>query len=508
MVTCLESSICSYHGGSEIHDIDNLKLDMSVTTNAFGLVDGYYESMTKDKFEYLATHYPPTPSNTDVVLQNAYADFVQTKELVPIFGNGATELIDTIIRTIPPGNWKTNNVMTQYQEYNNACIKTNRKQLEYDDSTAILSIIINPNNPTGDFMDWSKMTEYVDKFVANNSYLIVDESMLFWYGSNWIQHSFLGHLDYVAQLKNEKNIMVVVIQSWTKIFSSTGMRIGSAVIFDETFRSSIVLPPWSLNAIGRDYIIHAFNQRGYLERTWKYTSLWRSQISNRVKEIFPEFQIFGAGFTSWLWIDTCDPKIAELIVRESKQIGFPIRHGKQGYNKPSFIRVAVRDVSAMEEWFSLLHTIRNNFLHIVSTLDIRRQLVYENKNIQIDKILKHEKHNEAYTEALYNYLIGYKPSIQTIVVAEIAGTDKYLLVDGHHRLNAFSRVGYTQIPSTVIDYLNPIIWTTQDNLLTKGEIIETALSCELMDSKATKHMIEMGNGRFAPVIILSEYTWI
>jgi histidinol-phosphate/aromatic aminotransferase/cobyric acid decarboxylase-like protein len=504
-----DSNICVYHGGSEIHTINNLQLDMSVTTNAFGLVDNYYESMTKDKFEHLATHYPPTPSSTDTALQDAYAAFTQS-DVVPIFGNGATELIDIIVRTIPHGNWKTNDVTTQYREYNNACIKTNRMQLKHGDTSAILTVIINPNNPTGDFMDWSCMTEYVDTFVANDGYLIVDESMLFWHGPTWTQHSFLGHTDYVKSLKNERNITVIVIQSWTKIFSSTGMRIGSVVIFDDVFRSRIneLMLPWSLNSFGRDYIIHAFSQIYYLERTWKYTRMWRAQIANRVNEIFPKFQIFGAEFTSWLWIDTFDPKIAELIVCESKRIGFPIRHGKQGYNKPSFIRVAVRDVSKMKDWFIILRTIQRGCLHILSTQDIKQRLVYENKNIPIYNILKHEKHNEIYCEALYNYLVGYKPSIQTIIVAEIKDTDKYLLVDGHHRLNAFSRIGYTQIPATVIDYLNPVIWTTQDNLLTKEEITETALRGELMDSKATKHMIEMGNGRFAPVIILSEYTWI
>jgi histidinol-phosphate/aromatic aminotransferase/cobyric acid decarboxylase-like protein len=114
----VSAQICAYHGGSEIHDIDNLKQDMSVTTNTFGLLDRYFETMSKDKFAYLATHYPP--SGNDEVLLSAYRDFVGDTP-PPIFGNGASEMIDIIIRQIPHGNWKTNNVITQYREYNNAC---------------------------------------------------------------------------------------------------------------------------------------------------------------------------------------------------------------------------------------------------------------------------------------------------------------------------------------------------------------------------------------------------
>ncbi len=507
-IAVVSAQICAYHGGSEIHDIDNLKQDMSVTTNTFGLLDGYFETMTKDKFAYLATHYPP--SGNDDILLSVYRDFVGDTPQ-PIFGNGASEMIDIIIRQIPHGNWKTNNVITQYREYNNACIKTGRKQVDHDDPSALLSVIINPNNPTGDFLEWGDMMEWVSQYVRDNSYIMVDESMLFWYGSDWKKHSFLGHPDYVSQLKNERNIKVIVIQSWTKIFSSTGLRIGSAVIFDDVLRSRILelLPPWSLNAIGRDYLLHAMNpnQLDYLERTWTYTPRWRAQILTQIQTIYPEFIIHGAKFLSWLWIDTGDAVLAELIVRDSKRIGFPIRHGKQGYEMNTYIRIAVRDPVLISEWFDMLRTIRLTYLPIVNTHEIRRKLVIENRNVGIDLIMKHEQHDEAHAEALYKYLVGYNATIQTIVVGAIPDTNKYLLVDGHHRLSAFAKMGYTQIPVSVIDYFNPIIWTTQNNDLSKWEIVHKSLRGELMVSKATKHMIDMGGGHFAPIIILSEYTW-
>ena len=507
-IPILGQKICSYHGGSEIHDIQNLKQDMSVTTNTFGLVDNYYDSLTPEKFAHLATHYPP--SGSDTALLAAYHEFIwgnpETKINV-LFGNGASEMIDIIIRNIPAGNWKMNDVDTQYREYNNACIKTNRKQLAHNDQNANLSIIINPNNPTGDFLKWSDLQAYIETSVRDNSYLMVDESMLFWYGPDWINHSCLGHLDYIAKLAFERHIKVVVIQSWTKIFSSTGLRIGSAVVFDDDLYNKVreLIPPWSLNAIGRDYILHSWKQTGYLERTWTYTPLWRAQLIQEIKQVFPEFKTKGADFVSWIWMDTGDKALASLIVRTSKQIGFPIRHGKQGYERSSHIRIAVRNPELLDEWFDALRHIKATYLPIVSTYEAKQRLVLENRNLPISKIMRHEQHNVAHADALYNYLVGYNATIQTIVVGAIPNTDKYLLIDGHHRMEAFSRLGYTQIPTTIIDYFSPLIYT---NSISKEEIIDYSLRGELLISKATKHMIDMGGDNYAPIIILSEYTWI
>jgi histidinol-phosphate/aromatic aminotransferase/cobyric acid decarboxylase-like protein len=501
----MQSSICSYHGGSEIHDIVNLKQDMSVTTNMFGLLDGYFQSLNSNKFTHLATHYPPF--GNDEALHSVYRGFVGETP-PPIFGNGASEMIDVIIRKLPSGNWKTNDVVTQYKEYKNACIKTHREQLAPTDLTAKITVIINPNNPTGDFLEWDEMVKWVDSRVGNDSYLIVDESMLFWYGPDWTKHSFLGHSDYVAQLKRDRNISVIVIQSWTKIFSCTGLRIGSAVIYDDELRNQVseALPPWSLNAIARDYIIYALKpaNRDYLEKTWKYTSVWRKQIIHQLSLVYPEFTVYGAPFLSWIWIDTHDEEIAKRIVSESKQIGYPIRHGKQGYNMNTYIRIAVRNPEHIAEWFDMLHK-RN--LSIVRTNSIRKQLVIENCNLPVGVILKHEHHDEAHANALYNHLVGYNTTIQTIVVCAIPDTDKYLIIDGHHRMIAFGRMGYTHVPVTVIDYFNPIIWTTRGNEISKRDIMDRALRGELMDIKSSKHMIDMGNDIFAPIIILSEYTW-
>ncbi len=44
-----------------------------------------------------------------------------------------------------------------------------------------------------------------------------------------------------------------------------------------------------------------------------------------------------------------------------------------------------------------------------------------------------------------------------IIVAPIPGTDKYLIVDGHHRWAAVKELGYRKVPAIIIDYFDPSV---------------------------------------------------
>ena len=180
----------SFHGG-QIHDIDNLVLDLSVTTNGIGPVESAMKKV-KDDFLSLCDHYPPT-QDTDSELRKGYASFMWEEECKDhdvgevLFGNGASELIDLSIRTLSDMairsgvnnlTWKTNNVGNQFKEYENACSKYGIERASQDTSTYVhsdglthgssddsvdgrvlsenadLTVIINPCNPSGEFLPW------------------------------------------------------------------------------------------------------------------------------------------------------------------------------------------------------------------------------------------------------------------------------------------------------------------------------------------------------------------
>merc|ERR1711934_145147 len=80
-----------------------------------------------------------------------------------------------------------------------------------------------------------------------------------------------------------------------------------------------------------------------MQDTWDITHTWRAQIAERILEKFPDFEIKGEPFLSWLWIDTHSSELADILVDVSKKAGCPIRSGSPGYHLPTMVRVAVRE---------------------------------------------------------------------------------------------------------------------------------------------------------------------
>ena len=507
-------AIQSYHGGQDIYKIKDLKVDLSVTTNGIGPVKTFFENnLSQERFQNLADHYPPM---NDYQLTKDFLNFIYKDMEIKspprvIFGNGATELIDLVISNLKHvSNWKTNQVDTQYREYFNACQKQGYEQLDSNTKDTDLTIIVNPNNPTGDFLHWEKMLIYVDTLIRDNSLLVVDESMLFWYSKDWIKHSFLGHLDYVRWLKRKRHIDVVVIQSWTKIYSCTGLRIGSVVFFSDIFADYIEhkKTPWSLNSIARDYLMHAWKQDEYLLETWEKTMKWRGRIVGRIQSRCPQWRIYGEPWQSWIWIDTHNEAIASGIVKKSYEVGFPIRDGAKGYNRPTCIRVGVRDPDKLEVWFNSLPNHQTTDKELGTINNVSEGIVLCTKTISIYDVLVHENYVEESVKALQNYLqITENFLIPTIIVSEIK-TDskktKYLLIDGHHRLEVFTRLDYNKVVVTVIDYDHPSVMTHLDSKksIPKEAVIDAGWGSRL-PPKSTRHVVAIGNETYLPISILS-----
>lgn len=495
IVTKVQGPVNHYHGGQDIHSMETkLRVDMSVTTNGLGPIKSWEFGI---KLMEQLDHYPPIK---DSELYKSYSEFVEEQNMPVLFGNGATELIDLVLRNIPAGDWRTNNVDVQYVEYENSCSVSGRTKLSHDNKNAMITVMVNPNNPTGDFLEWSDMEKYIANEVGNNSYLIIDESMLFWYGQDWKQHSFLGHRDYVASLQNTRNIRTIVVQSWTKIFACTGLRFGSLVVFDQELYNLLVQvqPPWSVNIIARDYIQHAWKSTDYLFDTWDLNPKWREEIVRRLSQHYPDWTFHGKPFTSYIWIDTHNEVVAERIVKLSKECGFPIRHGKYSYNRPTCIRLGVRDPHLLEDWFTSVKSIEPSIVfdkHIPDGIILRSDMVdanaiFTHENVIIENVIAFEQ----YLNKSQNFLIP------TIIIS-----DEMVLIDGHHRLELMKRMGYTKIPVTVVNYHHKCIATHIDvnKRLEKDVIIQSALNRTNLTPKSTRHVLCI-NDKIVPICILSK----
>ncbi len=483
------------HGGSDIYNVKELKEDYSVTTNFLGPSQLGLTFMSNNLAQI--NHYPS--ENKNFFLEGL--KFLGVKESNVMWGNGASELIDLVVRTLVKINGyksysKFNDV--QYMEYERCCL--NNKLV--NESNGDILLIINPNNPTGDFYEKDDIKRQIN-LLKPGSTVIIDESMCFWYGPDWHSQCFLSEENFILSLKQNKNINVVMVQSWTKIFSCTGLRFGSIVCFDselivefEKFKT-----PWSANILSYWYLKGCLADVEYLEKTWKQTPILRTSIQSKIIELFPFAEVKGHNFLSWLWVDFKFSDIADLIYVESLKSGVPVRHGKTGYAQPTYIRFAVRGEKSNQILFDMLANVKANKIRVPNYyFPLPENLVYGIIKIPLDKIKSHEEHISERKTKLMEYLNGNDYFVLPSMILDSAN---FVVLDGHHRLNILKELGKKEEFVLLVNYNSEAIIPHETNNVTKKEIIEAGTSGKLLPAKSSKHVFVDSDGVKRPLVSLS-----
>jgi hypothetical protein len=215
-----------------------------------------------------------------------------------------------------------------------------------------------------------------------------------------------------------------IIHSWTKIFSCTGIRVGTILCPDKYSYNLLkkYQNPWNCNILALEYISKCIKDESYLKLTWDTTETLRTNQINKINQEFPEWKIHGEKFLSWIWIELPDEKIAQQLYMCSKKSNMPIRWGKVGYKKNNFVRVAVRNMENFDklllQWKFLLNNNDNNDNLI--------------KHVNVDDLLSHEEINQELGDLFYNYLknVDNKICIPSIIIDK----NTNVIIDGHHRL--------------------------------------------------------------------------
>ncbi len=483
------------HGGSDIYNVKELVEDFSVTTNFLGPSLNGLKQMTSNIYQI--NHYP---SENKQFFKEGF-DFLGVDESHVMWGNGASELIDLVIRTLIKSNEystysKFNQV--QYMEYERCCLANGLCEVPNGD----ILLIINPNNPTGDFFSKDDIKKRINQ-MGTGSTVILDESMGFWYGPDWHSQSFLSESNYIGSLKANKNINMILVHSWTKIFSCTGLRFGSVVCFDselikqfEKFKT-----PWSANILSYYYLKGCLADSNYLEETWKQTPQLRKTIETEILRLFPFAEVKGHGFLSWLWVDFKFPDIADLIYTKSLEHGIPVRHGKSGYSQPTHIRFAVRGTTSNEILFSMLSEVKLSKIKVPEYyFGLPENLVYGIIKIPLDKIKSHEEHILERKSKLLEYLNG---NDYFVLPSMIVDSKNFVILDGHHRLNILKELGKTEEYVLLVNYDSESIIPHETNNVTKKEIIEAGLTGKLLPAKSSKHVFIDLEGNKRPLVSLS-----
>ena len=226
------------------------------------LVNPYYPPKAMlDKVNYMSkdliTQYP---SGQNVICTNASVMFENVSEEYLCVGNGAAELINSLGRSISGKMAVTSTVFNEYVRCFQNCtfdkIDLKKTDYRYDLNTLSLAIenndticIVNPDNPTGAFINKNDMISLLDKAKKLNKIIIFDESFIDFCNPN-CKYSLMS--DEILQ----KYDNLVVVKSISKSYGIPGFRLGVLATSNREIMGLIKknISIWNINSFAEYYL--------------------------------------------------------------------------------------------------------------------------------------------------------------------------------------------------------------------------------------------------------------
>lgn len=242
------------HGGNIYGN--EIEYDFSVNLNPLGP-----PKSVQDALVAALNHVEEYPDPEYRELRRGLANYWQLAEEQIVPGNGASELIPGIIRTLSP---KTCMVTAPcYSGYETALsaaapsCRIHRIPLRAEDDFTLpenicqeiarvkpnLLILTNPNNPNGKRISANRLREIADACRTAGTVLLVDECFLALSG---------GDEDSLIHCIRSEALPAVVLRAFTKTFAIPGVRLGYAVCSAPMAeRIQRELPEWNLSVFAQ-----------------------------------------------------------------------------------------------------------------------------------------------------------------------------------------------------------------------------------------------------------------
>lgn len=242
------------HGGNIYGN--EIEYDFSVNLNPLGP-----PKSVQDALAAALNHVEEYPDPEYRELRRGLANYWQLAEEQIVPGNGASELIPGIIRTLSPKNCMV--TAPCYSGYETALnvaapsCRIHRIPLRAEDDFTLpentcqeiarvkpnLLILTNPNNPNGKRISANRLREIADACRMAGTVLLVDECFLALSG---------GDKDSLIHRIRSESLPAVVLRAFTKTFAIPGVRLGYAVC--SGFPAAKIrreLPEWNLSVFAQ-----------------------------------------------------------------------------------------------------------------------------------------------------------------------------------------------------------------------------------------------------------------
>lgn len=346
------------HGGNIYGN--EIKYDFSVNLNPLGP-----PKSVQDALVAALNHVEEYPDPEYRELRRGLANYWQLAEEQLVPGNGASELIPGIIRTLSPKNCMvTTPCYSGYETALNAAApscRIHRIPLRAEDDFILpenicqeiarvkpnLLILTNPNNPNGKRISANRLREIADACRTAGTMLLVDECFLALSG---------GDKDSLIHCIRSESLPAVVLRAFTKTFAIPGVRLGYAVCSAPMAeRIQRELPEWNLSVFaqyaGRAALeTAAGGTSGYLAASVEMIAREREFLSEELEKL--GFRVFPSD-ANYILFQSRDRELHPKMLDE----GILIRDCRDYHGLTAgFYRTAVR---THRENTVLLRCLRN-----------------------------------------------------------------------------------------------------------------------------------------------------
>ncbi len=335
------------HGGDIYRN--EVKLDFSTNVNPLGMP----ESVAKALHEAVEKcgSYPDMEAEK---LRKAVSGFVGIPKEYLLFGNGASELFMAVAHGIKPK--KTVIPVPSFYGYEHAAKAAGGEIIYYEmkqennfcpgaDMDAVLTedvdllFLANPNNPVGNLWEKKALESLLRRCREKRIYVVLDESFIEFCGERF---SMLGEIEAWEYL--------ILVRTFTKIFSIPGVRLGYLICRDPKMRLKIAaqLSEWNLSGFAQEAGCACAGKRQFITETENYIKTERQFLEEGLKK--KGFQVFPSCANFILFYSD------ELLYEKLLEKGILIRDCRnfRGLRR-GFYRIAVKSRKENE---ILLETIK------------------------------------------------------------------------------------------------------------------------------------------------------
>ncbi|HPM35652.1 MAG TPA: aminotransferase class I/II-fold pyridoxal phosphate-dependent enzyme, partial [Spirochaetota bacterium] len=300
----------------------------------------------KHNFDTLISEYPSGLNVQNLLISKMFG--VNQKYVVT--GNGAAELINALMNsfegivgiTAPTFNEypervhpdKIRYMNVSYPDYNYGINELKKFCSEID-----MLILINPDNPSGNFINKNDLIELITFCKNNQKLIVVDESFVD-FSQEGEKNSIICD-EIVSQYGN-----LVIVKSISKSYGVPGIRLGTAVTSNKDILDKIksYISIWNINSFGEYFLqIIGKYKSNYTDACSKIAAE-RDRFFEELKKItFLRPLPSQANYFLCEVTGKCTSTELTRMLLKKNSILIKDLYGKRGFKEKQFIRIAVRN---------------------------------------------------------------------------------------------------------------------------------------------------------------------